>query len=351
MTAVAVVSGQDLGMASRDGFSKGVKVRLAKRVAYRCSAAGCRKPTVGPSDSQVSGASLVGKAAHICAAAPGGARYKAAMTPAERKAEANGIWLCSLHADAVDADETRYEEELLHQWKRRAEELARLEMLQVEQNPDDRHLLLLERDVAAGNEPGAVHVLVDEFVTDVGGVEEWGEDAAHAARLALNEYALNAFQHGGAPAVTLVSTANGLSVRAPHTGFAMDDLLQRGRGGHDISKEIRDYQPTLALAFRECDNGLAEWSVLDVVGRGGAWPCGATVDELMNTPDSVIQSVDGCPEVHFFPPTLWAMSDLQPFVGLVVKHFADRRVVLHEVPLGAPQRRVLAERLNNIEFR
>jgi hypothetical protein len=40
----------------------------------------------------------VGEAAHISAAAPGGKRYDSSLTPEERRAPSNGIWLCELCA-------------------------------------------------------------------------------------------------------------------------------------------------------------------------------------------------------------------------------------------------------------
>jgi hypothetical protein len=51
---------------------------------------------------------MTGKAAHIHAAAPGGRRYLASMTPYERRDISNGIWLCSHHADLIDDDAATY---------------------------------------------------------------------------------------------------------------------------------------------------------------------------------------------------------------------------------------------------
>jgi hypothetical protein len=63
-------------------------------------------------------------AAHITAASPGGPRYDRSLTPEERKAIANGIWLCQSCAKLVDNDEARYTKELLVRWKQDAEEKA-----------------------------------------------------------------------------------------------------------------------------------------------------------------------------------------------------------------------------------
>jgi hypothetical protein len=70
----------------------------------------------------------IGVAAHICAAAPGpGARrYRADMTPEQRKSLENGIWLCQDCAKAIDSDDPAFSEEVLHGWKRKhAEDMWR----------------------------------------------------------------------------------------------------------------------------------------------------------------------------------------------------------------------------------
>lgn len=66
----------------------------------------------------------MGVAAHITAASAGFARYDARLTPDERKAPDNGIWLCSDHAHQIDHDEKAFPVELLHKWKKDAEERA-----------------------------------------------------------------------------------------------------------------------------------------------------------------------------------------------------------------------------------
>ena len=67
-------------------------------------------------------------AAHICAAAQGGPRYDASMTPEERKSFENGIWLCQSCSKLIDTDITRYPKELLQSWKQLAEQTAILEV-------------------------------------------------------------------------------------------------------------------------------------------------------------------------------------------------------------------------------
>jgi hypothetical protein len=68
----------------------------------------------------------LGKACHIHAAAKGGPRFNQHQTPEQRANAANGIWLCSMHADEVDVDDARFPAELLKQWKTEAERAADL---------------------------------------------------------------------------------------------------------------------------------------------------------------------------------------------------------------------------------
>lgn len=109
-------------MARRDDFSDSTKEKAAKRSGYRC--AFCGKPTIGPSFENNESVSNTGVAAHICAAAPGGKRYDPNMTPAQRKAIDNCVWMCQTHAHLIDTDETTYTVDILKQMKQKAEQSA-----------------------------------------------------------------------------------------------------------------------------------------------------------------------------------------------------------------------------------
>lgn len=102
---------------NRDDFSVSVKRILAERAGFLCSHPNCKIPTVYPSVSNGAKSESIGVACHIAAAAPGGPRYDALMTPEQRSSINNGIWLCQLHARAIDSDEKAYPVELLHSWK------------------------------------------------------------------------------------------------------------------------------------------------------------------------------------------------------------------------------------------
>lgn len=74
------------------------------------------------------GAVNIGVAAHITAASPNGPRYDPDLSPTERRAAANGIWLCQNCAKLVDSDVVRFTPKRLRAWKDEAEEVARIEL-------------------------------------------------------------------------------------------------------------------------------------------------------------------------------------------------------------------------------
>ncbi|MEN8504965.1 hypothetical protein ACOCG7_08900 [Paraburkholderia sp. DD10] len=95
-------------MSQRDDFSKKVRQAVAANAGWHCAFTGCGKLTVGPSDEGTDKSTTIGEAAHIHAAAPGGRRYDAAMTPEARGGIDNAIWLCADHARLIDRDDVTY---------------------------------------------------------------------------------------------------------------------------------------------------------------------------------------------------------------------------------------------------
>ncbi len=107
--------------SNRDNFTPKTKLQIAKRAGWLCSDPECRRPTVGATsdgDSEI----MLGEASHICAAAPGGPRFDAGMSEAERRSAKNGIWMCKLHGTSVNSDDPKFTVELLRAWKKHAEE-------------------------------------------------------------------------------------------------------------------------------------------------------------------------------------------------------------------------------------
>ncbi|MCD4694802.1 MAG: hypothetical protein K8S16_01075 [Bacteroidales bacterium] len=105
---------------SRDNFTKTTIDILAKRVGFRCSNPKCKKPTIGP-NARDDKATLIGIAAHITGASPGGPRYDENLIVEQRKHISNGIWLCSNCATLIDKDEGAFPTTLLQNWKYEAE--------------------------------------------------------------------------------------------------------------------------------------------------------------------------------------------------------------------------------------
>jgi hypothetical protein len=103
-------------MSSRDDFPPKTRRIMAERAGFICSNPACRNNTIqAHSDSHKS--ISTGRAAHICAASPGGPRYDPTQTPAERMDIANGIWLCATCGDLVDRDVPRFPADMLRGWK------------------------------------------------------------------------------------------------------------------------------------------------------------------------------------------------------------------------------------------
>ena len=112
---------------NRDDFSEVVKRTIANRVGNHCSNPDCRALTSGP-HSDASKALNVGVACHMTAAAPGGPRYDASLTPEQRASPDNAIWLCQPHGKLIDNDAGRYPIDLLKRWKAEAEARADAEI-------------------------------------------------------------------------------------------------------------------------------------------------------------------------------------------------------------------------------
>ena len=104
----------------RDDFRAKTRRQIGMRAGWLCSDPSCRRFTIG-STSDGEGEIDLGIAAHICAASPRGPRFDPEMTTEERKSATNGIWLCRIHAAAVDAKDSMFTVELLQKWKEQAE--------------------------------------------------------------------------------------------------------------------------------------------------------------------------------------------------------------------------------------
>lgn len=111
-------------MNARDDFSAPTKKTVANRVGNRCSNPTCRLLTNRPDPMHVDKFLNLGVAAHIRAAARGGPRYDAVMSPEERKSPENAIWLCLSCSKVIDASPDAFTVDGLLAWKRNAELVA-----------------------------------------------------------------------------------------------------------------------------------------------------------------------------------------------------------------------------------
>ncbi len=129
----------------RDDFSKLTIEVLAKRVAYHCSNPTCKKPTIGPNSDPLK-ATIIGVAAHITAASPGGPRYDDSFDSIQRSSIENGIWLCNNCATLIDKDADLFPVEVLRKWKIAAENES-LHQITHSGQPTDSLSSFLEADI------------------------------------------------------------------------------------------------------------------------------------------------------------------------------------------------------------
>lgn len=114
---------------ARIDFSPASKRLIAERANLRCSYLGCGCSTSGPGAEPNQG-TRVGVAAHIYSAAARGPRGRGGLSDDEIALPDNGIWLCELHAKAVDANQgAGHSSELLLSYKGLHEARVRGEVL------------------------------------------------------------------------------------------------------------------------------------------------------------------------------------------------------------------------------
>jgi hypothetical protein len=106
---------------NRDDFTRATKRAIERQARGHCSNPACRRLTHGATSDGTEEMNI-GVASHICAAARGGPRYDENMTPEQRRSAENGIWLCQIHAHAVDTKDSKFTVEELHSWKRQTNE-------------------------------------------------------------------------------------------------------------------------------------------------------------------------------------------------------------------------------------
>jgi hypothetical protein len=193
-------------MNARDEFTERTKQALALRAGHRCSLPDCGRGTVGPSDESVDATAVVGQAAHICAASPGGPRSNPKMTPEERRDITNGIWLCATHATFVDRDTAKY---------------TALDLRKIKADHEQRVKQELAggggKSNAAGQELDLIQIgpdVVGTGVLESGSMDSWTIRIEHFVRGDLNE---------------LLRYADGFDGHSPPRRFVLANELGEGR--------------------------------------------------------------------------------------------------------------------------
>jgi hypothetical protein len=242
-----------------DRFPEAVRRELELKAAARCSAPFCREATSAASaDGRVA---RIGVAAHIAAASPGGPRYDASMSAAERRSSSNGIWLCQDHARLIDVDPSRYSASLLREWKRIAE---RRPLLSAHGETADLYDLPTLQRIAGNIGRSATSRFVRSWSHDIGLERTWGRTLAQACEALLTEIIFNVFDHGeeGVAMVTLGARERVLTLSYPGVRFGVEEWRksQSPGGGARVLEILWNLSPAILVnhAYR---NGINSWYI------------------------------------------------------------------------------------------
>jgi hypothetical protein len=201
---------------------------------------------------------ITGDAAHITAAAENGPRYDADLTPADRKAAKNGIWLCKIHARQIDVDDAHFPVETLEKWKAAAE-LAAFEAFTAGNvvMPVDLPNLIIETEIleALGLEDQDIDVLSSALhegsLRDIDAFKSLPGWPARPISLSLRATSTNASSFDAKVCAELLQVARTLSIVAPPgTG--------KSTTGIQIAEAVLTNATRIAIFI-----SLNEWSMLD----------------------------------------------------------------------------------------
>jgi hypothetical protein len=340
---------------TRDDFTEKTKIALGSRVGYLCSNPNCQMATVGPSEDRVTGIARTGDAAHITAAAPGGPRYDANLTPAQRADSANGIWLCKPHASLVDSNHSRYSVALLHAWKDRAEDLARVRQGGVG-NSNTTTLFAHEQRLVTDHDENLAKAQITgwllDFFDDVGAKHVFTHEDRLVAENVLFEMILNAHRHEGVRTFQITSKPNTISVEyTSSTQYGLADLLAEssGRGGVDsVDMLEHETQGRVILNFQAVDQ-TSRWICSAVKLGYSDDPCAINLHGKNELQLRIFKSAcEGCTQVHVHGHLKDHTSDnwvTARYVGELIDE--GHHVVVHSKPgpLARHLRRTIEETL------
>lgn len=106
---------------------------LALRSGNICAMPGCNQ-RLAIDGNNTSGISIIGEMAHIAGEKPGAERYDPNMTPAQRNAYENLIFLCPTHHTQIDKPGNTYSIEMIRGWK--VEHEKRIDQAIMDSMPD-----------------------------------------------------------------------------------------------------------------------------------------------------------------------------------------------------------------------
>lgn len=317
----------------RDDFSQAMAAVISKRAGLRCAFPSCGAATIGPSEASASATSSVGVAAHITAAARGGPRYDPSLTPEERSAPTNGIWMCATHGKLIDTDAVSFPVQTLLAWKEEVERRAKssIGVPLGPKSPDDPLLNQLIEFSEISNVNQSIGVLVDKSGAPV----SLGEQPAYAIRDLLIEQAKNAFKHGGADKISVSIEARRISLSDNGGYFALEDVLKspQGRGGKHAIQAMEQHQ-NLMLVYERIGsiNRMTVTPLAHLPHNAVASPCTLTltVQHLTEMHHWDATPFSKCGKVYVNLPPYLTLSDVY-MLGPGLKRFAkeiDRPLVL-----------------------
>ncbi|WP_135213170.1 sensor histidine kinase [Vitreimonas flagellata] len=239
----------------RDEFSPQVRRLLEQRAGHRCSFPGCDAETSGPS-KEPQGVAKTGMACHIFSASggPGARRVNANLTPQERAAYENGIWLCNTHGTLIDRDEVRFSAPLLCQWRDAA--VRRAAIRQASGSVSNAEFDLFEHEITVTHS-NLQETTVGQGFIDAGAPVFWGP-LSDAVRDFVFEVVQNALTHGGASRATVTFKPKSITVRDDGAAFdpsALPTMPNTRGGGLAFQALVRRGGDRLTMLFTHAKDG------------------------------------------------------------------------------------------------